>query len=215
MRRMRCKHETRLRTRLLLINGVHVLIERMERRMRQPRLIKMKNVHLAVQFRLDHFVVVDDAVVRGLRNRQNARFLRLVLDEGIGGDFLLNRLPLEFFFRDRSDDAVVVAGGHQKHRHGPRQRNGMQNRLMAVAVDDHDVARRHRVVPDDLVGRGRTVSHEEQVVAAENTCGILFGLRHRPRVIQQLPQFFHGIADVCAEHVFAEELVKHLPHRTL
>lgn len=52
----------------------------------------------------------------------------------------------------------------------------MQNRLMAVAVDNHDVARRHRVVPDDLVDRGRAVRHEEQVVAAEDTCGILFGL---------------------------------------
>jgi hypothetical protein len=31
-------------------------------------------------------------------------------------------------------------------------------------------------------------------------------------VVQQLAQFFHGVADVGAQHVLAEELVEHLAH---
>ena len=50
--------------------------------MRQPSFVKMQDVDLAVELFLDHFVVVDDAVVRRLRDRHNARLAFLFLING-------------------------------------------------------------------------------------------------------------------------------------
>ena len=86
---------------------------------------------------------------------------------------------------------------------------------MAVAVDHHDVARRHGGVPDDLVGRGRAVGDEVQVVAVEDARGVALGRGHRAGVVEQLAEFLDGVADVGAQHVLAEELVEHLAHRAL
>ncbi|KAF1055855.1 MAG: hypothetical protein GAK41_00302 [Burkholderia gladioli] len=86
---------------------------------------------------------------------------------------------------------------------------------MAVAVHQHDVARRHGGVPDDLVrGRG-AVGHEEQVIGAEDARGVALGRGHRAGVVEQLAEFVHGVADVGAQHVLAEELVEHLAKRVL
>ena len=70
-------------------------------------------------------------------------------------------------------------------------------------------------MPDDLVGRGRAVGDEEQVIGIEDARRIGLGCRHRARMVQQLPQLVDRVADIGAQHVLAEELVKHLPHRTL
>jgi hypothetical protein len=84
---------------------------------------------------------------------------------------------------------------------------------MAVAVDDHHVARRHRRVPDHLVrGRG-TVGNEKQVIAVEDARGIALRSRDRARVVKQLAQFVNRIADVRAQQVLAEKLVEHLADR--
>jgi hypothetical protein len=39
--------------------------------------------------------------------------------------------------------------------------------------------------------------------------------RHRAGVVEQLAEFLHRVAHVGAQHVLAEELVEHLPHRAL
>jgi hypothetical protein len=53
------------------------------------------------------------------------------------------------------------------------------------------------------------------VVGIEDARGIALGGGHRAGVVEQLAEFFHGIADVGAQHVLAEELVEHLAHRAL
>ena len=58
----------------------------------------------------------------------------------------------ELALRDRADDAEVVARRRQEHRHRAGHDDRVQDRLVAVAVDHHHVARRHRVVPHHLVG---------------------------------------------------------------
>ena len=184
VRRVGRKNHAFLGARLVAINGMHVAVEGRKCRMRQPCLVKMKDVHLAVELFLDHFIVIDNAVVRRLRDRHDARLGILILDQRILGDFLLDRFPIEFGTRNRSDDAVMVARGHQEHRDSSRQSNRVKNRLVAVTVHDHNVARRHRIVPDNLVGRGSTIGHKEKVVTPENASGILFRLCHRPSMVK-------------------------------
>ena len=91
----------------------------------------------------------------------------------------------------------------------------MQHRLVAVAVDHHDVARRDGGVPDDLVRGGRAVGDEEQVIAAEDARGIALARRHRTGMVEQLTELVDRIADIRPQHVLAEELVKHLADRAL
>jgi hypothetical protein len=133
----------------------------------------------------------------------------------VGGDLLLDVLPANSLFRDRPDDAVVVARRHQEDRDRAGHDDRVQDRLVAVAVHHHDVARRHGRVPDDLVrGRG-AVGDEEQVVGVEDARRVAFRGRHRAGVVEQLAEFLDGVADVGAQHVLAEELVEHLAHRAL
>ena len=149
---MRRKNHALFRARFIAVNRVHIVVEAVKSRMRQPCFVKVQNVDLAVELRLDHFVVIDNAVIGRLRDRHDPGLGLLVLDKGIGRNLLFNRLPVKFGKRNRSDDAVMVARGHQKDGDRTGERNGVQDRLMTVAVHDHDVARSHGVVPDDLVG---------------------------------------------------------------
>jgi hypothetical protein len=87
----------------------------------------------------------------------------------------------------------------------------VQDALVAVAVDHHHVARRHRVVPHHLVAGAGAVGDEEAVVGVEDARRVALALRHRAGVVEQLAQFLDRVADVGAQHVLAEELVEHLP----
>ena len=53
------------------------------------------------------------------------------------------------------------------------------------------------------------------MITSEDTRGVAFGGSDRSRVIKQLAQLVDCVAHVGAQHVFAEELVKHLAHRAL
>jgi hypothetical protein len=118
-------------------------------------------------------------------------------------------------FGNRPDDAEVVARRHQEHGDRPGHDDRVQDRLVAVAVDDHDVARRHGRVPDDLVRRRGAVGDEEQVIGIEDARRVALGGRDRPGVVEQLAEFLDRVADVGAQHVLAEELVEHLADRRL
>ena len=207
-------------------DGMHVAVVRVERGMRQPGFVEVQRVDLAVEQRLYGLDVVEDAVVGALRQCEHARLVARrrvprapgctgALDQRMALDLLRDRLPLELFQRNRADDPVVIARRRQEHRDRAGHRDRMQDRLVAIAVDDHHVARSHDVVPDDLVRRRRAVGDEEQMIGAEDARGVAFARRHRPGVVEQLPEFVHRIADVRPQHVLAEELVEHLADRAL
>ena len=187
----------------------------MERCVGQPGFVEMQGVDAPVEHLLDGLDVVADPIVGALGDGEDARAPLGLAGEWIRGDLALDVLPAEFLQRDGPDDAVVVAGRHQKHRDGPGDGDGMEDGLVAVAVDDHDVARRHGGVPDDLVrGRG-PVGDEEQMVGVEDACRVALRGRHRACMVEQLAELFHRVADIGAQHVLTEELVEHLSHRAL
>jgi hypothetical protein len=212
------EHELVLRPLAVAAHRVEASVERMERRVRQPGLVEVQRVDVAVERMLDGLGVVEHAVVGALGEREDARLDLPGVDIGqqrVGGDLALDRLDRELALRDRPDDAVVIARGREEHRHRARHDDRVQDRLVAVAVDHHHVAGRHRVVPHHLVGRARAVGDEEAVVGVEDACGVAFARRHGPGMVEQLAELLDRVADVGAQHVLAEELVEHLAHRAL
>jgi PAS domain S-box-containing protein len=111
-----------------------------------------------------------------------------------------------------ASDAKVIARRLQKNRNRAGHDDGVQNRFVAIPIDHHHIARRHRVVPHHLVAGAGAIGHKEAMVGIENTRGVALGGRHRSGVVQQLAQLVHGIANVGTQHVLAKELVEHLTH---
>ena len=137
---------------------------------------------------------------------------------------LMNGLASIFFWMFSSSNSdfgigpmmpIVVARRRQEHRHRAGHHDRVQDGFVAVAVHHHDVVRRHHGVPHDLVGSRGAVGDEEQMVGIEDARRIALGGRHRAGVVEQLAQFVHRVAHVGAQHVLAEELVEHAPHRRL
>ena len=145
--------------------------------MRQPGFIEMERVDFAIEHGLDRFDVIDDAVVSQLRDRQDTRFfVDGIAGERVGLDFFPDVFRFEFRFRDRPDDAVMVACRHQENRNRSGHDDGVQNRFVAIAVDNDDVAAGDAGMPNDLVGSRCTVGDEIAVVRVENAGGIAFAL---------------------------------------
>ena len=215
VRRLRGKHHRLLAARPVGADRVIVAVEIVERCVRQPGFVKVQRVDLAVEHLLDFFDVVEDAVVGRLRDRQHARFGLHVARKRVRGDLLLDVLPAELVLRDRSDDAEMVARRHQENGDRAGHDDRMQDRLVAVAIDDDDVTRRDGRIPDNLVRRRRAVGHEIEMISVEDARRVTLRCGHRAGVIEQLTEFLDRVADVGAQHVLAEELVEHLPDRAL
>ena len=214
MRGVRGENDRVLGARPVAADGMHVLVELVEGRMRQPGLVEMQRVDGGIQRLLQHLDVVDHAVVGALGDGEDARLLALGrARERVGLDLLLDVLRAELLQRNRADDAQVIALRREEHGNRAGHGDRVQDRHVAVAVDDDDVVRRDVRVPDHLV-RGRSaVGDEEAMIGAEDARGIALRGRHRPGVVEQLAEFVHRVAHVGAQHVLAEELVEHLPHR--
>ncbi|MPL71228.1 hypothetical protein SDC9_17001 [bioreactor metagenome] len=200
----------------LAAHRVILAVERVEGRMRQPGLVEMQVLDPAVEQGLDDLGVVEHAVIGRLRQRHDPRLHRvgvIVPEQRVRPDLGADRLGVEFRALDRADDAPVVARGFQEHRDRAGHDDRVQDRLVAVAVDHHHIARRHGVVPDHLVrGRG-AVGDKETVVGVEDPRGVALGGADRAVVVQKLAQFLDRVAHVGAQHVLAVELVIHLPDR--
>ena len=210
------KHHRLAATRAVGTDRMIVTVEVMESSVRQPRLIKMQGIDLPVEHVLDGLDVVHHAIVGRLRDRQDARLLApCLVRERIRGDLLLDVLHRELAQRDRADDAVMVARRGQEHGHRAGHDDGVEDGLVAVAVDDDDIAGRDRCVPHHLVRCRSPVGDKVQVVAVEDARGVALGRRHWTSVIKQLTQFIDRVAHVGAQHVLAEELMEHLPHWAL
>ena len=132
-------------------NGVHVLIERVECRVRQPGFVEVQVFDIALQFFFNRLDVVEHAVVRALRDRHNARASSFVFDQRMRVNLFLDRFNRKLVARDRPDDAEMIARRLQENRNGARHHDRVQDALVAVAVDQHDVVARDVGMPHDLV----------------------------------------------------------------
>ena len=131
---------------------MHILIELMKRRVRQPSLIKMQGINCIAEFFFDHLDVIDHTIVRTLRQCQNARFFILDLTrERICVDLFLNIFKLKFSQGNGTNNPHMITRGTQKYRDRTGHGNCVQDRLMAVAIDDHNVIGRHVRVPHDFI----------------------------------------------------------------
>ena len=216
VRRVRRENDRFLGARPVLADGVHVLVELVERGVRQPRLVEMQRIDEVVERLLEHFHVVGDAVVSTLGDGKNPRLLVLRhARKGVGFDLLADVLGLEFVERDRSDDAQMIALGRKEHGDRAGHRNCVQDRHVAVAIDDDDIIRRDVCMPDHLVRRRRAVGHEKTVIGVEDARRVSLRRSHRAGVIEQLAELVDRVADIGAKHVLAEELMEHLTHGAL
>jgi len=86
---------------------------------------------------------------------------------------------------------------------------------VAVAIDEHQIIPTDHRVPDDLVGSRGAIDHEKRVIGAKVARRALFGFSQRAGVIEQRTEFRHRHRQIRTQGVFAKELVKRLPHRTL
>ena len=200
----------------VLADRVHVLVEVVKRRVRQPRLVEVQRIDFLAQNVLQRFDVIQHAVVRALRDRKDSRLLVLrMARERIRLDLLADVFRAEFLQRDRADDAEVIALRRQENRDRAGHRDRVQDRHVTVAVDDDDVVGCDVGVPDDLVRRRRAVGDEITVVGVEDPRGVALRRRDRAGVIEELSELVDRVAYVGAQHVLAEELVEHLSDRRL
>jgi hypothetical protein len=117
---------------------VHLVVEVVEGGVRQPGLVEEQGGDVAVQGGLDRLGVVDDPVIGALGQGEQPRGRGLVPDKRDGLDLGADAVRVELAARDWADDVGLVAGGRQENRDRAGQDQGVQHRLVAVAVD-HDV----------------------------------------------------------------------------
>ena len=144
----------------------------------QPCLIEMQGIHPTVEHVFNHFDVVDDAVVGTLRQRHHAGYGVFIFNKGVGVNFLFDVCPLEFFFWNRANNAQVVARWHQENRNRAHHRDRVNHRFMAVTVNQNNIARGNRGVPNNLVGGRCAIGHKKQVIGIENSGSIAFTGKH-------------------------------------
>ncbi len=112
VRGVRGEHHRGLAARAVLADGVHVLVELVEGRVRQPGFVEVQRVDVVAQLVLDHFDVVDHAVVGALRQGQDARLLVLRLRaKGWPRSSCVMFSGSNSSMRNGPDDAQVVARG--------------------------------------------------------------------------------------------------------
>ena len=198
-----------------------VVEQRVEGVVADPGLVP-QHVLAQVADLLEHLAhVVDRAVVGAqLDARQPERPRRvgqlLVGDQRVAPDLLAQVLLVPRLPVDRADHAERVARGRQEHRDrtGLHQRALVQ-RLVVVAVEQHQVAALEHRAGDDLVRRAGAVEHEVRAVGAEHLRRVRLRLVGRALVDQQVAEFDVGVAQVVAEDRFAEVLEEQLPGRRL
>ncbi|MFM2002639.1 MAG: hypothetical protein RI963_2065 [Planctomycetota bacterium] len=131
-------------TRAVLTDGVEVAIEIVERGVGEPGFIEMECPDVLVEQRFEFFDVVDHPIVGALCDRQDPRFAIGILGLGLAGegvrvDFFLNVVGVEFVERDRADQSQVVAGWGEENGDRAGHDDGVEDRFVAVPVDDDDV----------------------------------------------------------------------------
>ena len=141
---------------------------------------------------------------------------RLVLDLRVLADLLAQRGLVPGLPVDRADHAEGVARGRQEDRNGAGlHQRALVQRLVVVAVEQHQVAALEQRAGDDLVRGAGAVEHEVGAVGAEDLGRVRLRLLGRALVDQQVAEFDIGVAQVVAEDGLAEVLEEQLPRRRL
>ena len=196
-------------------DAVEAVVELVEVRVGVPGLVEVQHLDGVPQALLDGVDVVAKAVVGGVGYHHQPHLAAGLLGERAGGDLLLDRGRRELVARDRADDAQAVARGQQVDRRRAGHDQRMQDRLVTIAVAQHQVAASYHAVPDDLVrGRG-AADHEQRLVGAEDAGRVALPGGDRPGVVEQRAERTDRHRNVRAQRVLTEELVEELPDRAL
>ena len=149
--------------------------------------------------------VVAEPVVGRVRERRDHRLAALVLDQRALLELLADHRGLELGRRDRADHAARVAPRAQIDRNGAAHVQRVVQGLVAVAVDQRDVAVGDGRAQDDLVAGRAAADHEEGLVGAEDARGVALRLADRAGVVVQRPELPHRDRQVRAQHLLAVE----------
>lgn len=182
---------------------------------RHTSLVKVQHLDTVAQCSLDLLGVVAEAVIGGIGDHRQLDARLAPPRQRMRVDLGAYRLGAELAQRNGADDAEFVALRCQVQRNRAGHDDGVQDGLVAVAIDQYQVVATDHGVPDDLVGRGGAVDNEEAVVGTEIARRPRLRLGHRPGVIQQRAQFRHGYRKIRTQRVLAEELVESLADRAL
>ena len=128
--------------------------------------------------------------------------------QGLGVVVLLDCLE-QGLLRDRAEDAVLAVHRRiQVDRVRARQHHAMVHGLVAVAIQQHLLARRDESLEDDFVAGGRAIGGEEGAAGAECLGGLLLRFQDDALGLHQGVQGGHRDGQVGVEHVLAHELVE-------
>ena len=196
---------------------MHIFVEVVKGSVRQPSFIEMQCTDLPVEQFLEHFDVVNDPIVGTLSDRQDAwhaiRMERLSLSrKGILGNLASNTLWQKLVPWNRANNPQIVSRRAQEYRYRTGHDDRVQNRLVAITVHDDDITICDCRMPNDFVRGGGSVGHKETMICTKNSRSIAFRRCHGAGMVEQLTKFFNSVTHVGPQHVFAKELVKHLPH---
>ena len=128
--------------------------------------------------------------------------------QGLGVVVLLDRLE-QGLLRDRAEDAVLAVHRRvQVDRVRARQHHAVVHGLVAVAIQQHLLARRDQGLEDDLVAGGRAVGGEERAARTEGLGRLLLRFQDDALGLHQRVQGGHRHGQVGVEDVLAHELVE-------
>jgi hypothetical protein len=78
----------------------------------------------------------------------------------------------------------MVARRLQKYRHRTRHDDGVQDGLVAVTINHHNIIRRHSMVPDYLVAGRCAVGDKKAMVGVEDAGRVALAGANRTIVVQ-------------------------------
>ena len=214
VRGMRDGHGRIVLAALAAVHAVAAFVQRIEARVREPGLVVMDAIDRLAERGGRRADVVAEPVVGRVRQRRHDRWSRSVgLTSALSASFCSTLCRLDLRLRHRADQAAGIAPRHQVHRNRTGQIERVVERLVAVAVDEHDVAIGHGRLQDDLVASRAAADREVREIRAEHARGVFLGRPARAAVIVQRTERADRDREIRAQHLLAVELEKRRARR--
>ncbi len=175
-----------------------------------PGLVEQNVIAKRADLREDGLGAVDRAVIGTLLDHRDAEGPVLLPGGLVGHQRIVADFPADLFLVqrldvDRPDQAEGVAVGFEIDRDAAAEhQRAMVGGLVVVAVEQHQIARRHQRRQHDLVGGRGAVEHEIGALGPEDFRRFLLRAQGRPLVGQQVAQLQHRIVEVVAKNRLAE-----------